>query len=235
MLDAYGSENDTGSSSSLDFDVPDPIRARHPSDGKNVSSLTVSELRNWLLVFADHLIDNAELLTSLDSAIGDADHGVNMERGAVALSLALAGPPAALPADLFQTAGDSLLDGVGGAAGPLYASFFFGVLATQCSTPFNLQTRSKAVSRNSWREVGPRSATRPWSMPPNQAHAPCRMPHVPGNRWRRSSMSVEGQLNTGATQPNHSKLAKVGLATWGRDQSAMSIRARHQWLCFSVH
>ena len=39
-----------------------------------------AELGRWLRAFADAVTDNADDLTALDSAIGDADHGVNMRR-----------------------------------------------------------------------------------------------------------------------------------------------------------
>jgi phosphoenolpyruvate---glycerone phosphotransferase subunit DhaL len=91
-----------------------------------MSSLTVLALTKWLLLFSDLLSENTENLTRLDSAIGDADHGINMERGAEALRASLTGAAFDAPSDVFQAAGDALLEGVGGAAGPLYASFFFG-------------------------------------------------------------------------------------------------------------
>ncbi len=96
-------------------------------DQSNESSLTVTALTKWVLSFADLLDENTEVLTRLDSAIGDADHGINMERGAHALRVALADTVSDSPSALFHAVGDSLLEGVGGAAGPLYASFFFGV------------------------------------------------------------------------------------------------------------
>jgi phosphoenolpyruvate---glycerone phosphotransferase subunit DhaL len=70
------------------------------------------------------MIDHAEELTALDSAIGDGDHGANMKRGfeAVLADLdALAGKP--LP-EALKTAGMQLVMKVGGASGPLYGTLF---------------------------------------------------------------------------------------------------------------
>ena len=81
------------------------------------------QLLEWLeelqRVFADH----RERLTELDAAIGDADHGTNMERGFTAAGKELAGAPAAIDALLHAVAA-TLIRTVGGASGPLYGTFF---------------------------------------------------------------------------------------------------------------
>jgi dihydroxyacetone kinase-like protein len=63
-------------------------------------------------------------LTELDSAIGDADHGVNMQRGFTAVLAALDCYEAKGPGDVLVKTGNTLISAVGGAAGPLYGSFF---------------------------------------------------------------------------------------------------------------
>jgi dihydroxyacetone kinase-like protein len=71
--------------------------------------------------------DNAGLLTELDSAIGDGDHGANMSRGfdAVAARAGELGDLAAGPA--LQRLGMTLVTNVGGASGPLYGSLFMAM------------------------------------------------------------------------------------------------------------
>jgi dihydroxyacetone kinase-like protein len=71
--------------------------------------------------------DNAGLLTELDSAIGDGDHGANMSRGfdAVAMRAGELGDLAAGPA--LQRLGMTLVTSVGGASGPLYGSLFMAM------------------------------------------------------------------------------------------------------------
>jgi dihydroxyacetone kinase-like protein len=68
--------------------------------------------------------ENAQFLTDLDAAIGDADHGINMDRGMTAVLAAL---DEATPADmsaLCKQVGMTLVKSVGGASGPLYGTFF---------------------------------------------------------------------------------------------------------------
>jgi phosphoenolpyruvate---glycerone phosphotransferase subunit DhaL len=81
-------------------------------------------LGRWLRAFADAVTDNADELTKLDSAIGDADHGANMRRGMVAVVGKLDAAPDAPPATLLKTAGMTLVSTVGGASGPLYGTLF---------------------------------------------------------------------------------------------------------------
>jgi len=98
----------------------------------------------WLRAFAAEVAARRDELTDLDAAIGDADHGVNMDRGMQAVVAMLpgaavadehaAGPEAAAAGEgsaapaalgpLFKTAGMTLVSTVGGAAGPLYGTFF---------------------------------------------------------------------------------------------------------------
>ncbi|TYL36045.1 dihydroxyacetone kinase subunit L [Natronococcus pandeyae] len=68
---------------------------------------------------ADRLAEEKEHLTDLDSAIGDADHGANMNRGFQA-ALERLEETDGDPAELVKTAGVALVSEVGGAAGPLY-------------------------------------------------------------------------------------------------------------------
>ena len=83
------------------------------------------ELANaWMRAVA-HLMDrDKDRLTQLDSAIGDADHGVNMQRGFTAVTTALDGYHAQSFGDVLVKAGNTLISAVGGAAGPLYGSLF---------------------------------------------------------------------------------------------------------------
>ncbi|MET9346144.1 dihydroxyacetone kinase subunit DhaL [Streptomyces termitum] len=64
----------------------------------------------------------AERLTELDSAIGDADHGANLRRGFTAVAEALAKEPPATPGGVLAAAGRQLISTVGGASGPLYGT-----------------------------------------------------------------------------------------------------------------
>jgi phosphoenolpyruvate---glycerone phosphotransferase subunit DhaL len=81
-------------------------------------------LDRWIREFAGQVAAHKELLTQLDAAIGDADHGANMDRGMTAVVAALAGSPPANAALLLKQVGMTLVSTVGGASGPLYGTFF---------------------------------------------------------------------------------------------------------------
>jgi phosphoenolpyruvate---glycerone phosphotransferase subunit DhaL len=87
-------------------------------------------LERWLRLSGERIHDQAEALTGLDQAIGDGDHGINMDRGFTAIVGQLdAGAPEgesdqARAGALVRTAGRTLISTVGGAAGPLYGTAF---------------------------------------------------------------------------------------------------------------
>ena len=82
----------------------------------------------WLRLAASRLHDQAAALTALDQAIGDGDHGTNMDRGFKAIVANLDGERPDGDGDLgagatrLRTAGRTLISTVGGAAGPLYGT-----------------------------------------------------------------------------------------------------------------
>ncbi|MEY9892708.1 dihydroxyacetone kinase-like protein [Catenulispora sp. MAP12-49] len=80
--------------------------------------------RAWVRAVAAAMDEHKDHLTQLDSAIGDADHGVNMQRGFTAVLAALDGYEAAGVGDVLVKTGTTLISNVGGAAGPLYGTFF---------------------------------------------------------------------------------------------------------------
>jgi phosphoenolpyruvate---glycerone phosphotransferase subunit DhaL len=80
----------------------------------------------WIRRTAGVIDENAGMLTRLDSAIGDGDHGANMNRGFRAVLERIAGLDGDFAA-LFRGVGMALIGKVGGAAGPLYGSFYLGL------------------------------------------------------------------------------------------------------------
>jgi phosphoenolpyruvate---glycerone phosphotransferase subunit DhaL len=86
--------------------------------------ITIDQLAGWLRRFRELVIKNQGELTELDSAIGDADHGINMARGMTAVTDKLEGHEPAHVNELFKTAAMTLVTSVGGASGPLYGTFF---------------------------------------------------------------------------------------------------------------
>jgi dihydroxyacetone kinase-like protein len=67
-------------------------------------------------------IEQRDYLTHLDAAIGDADHGLNMDRGFSAALEKVRGADGRPPGELLEVVGTTLVLSVGGAAGPLYGS-----------------------------------------------------------------------------------------------------------------
>lgn len=89
-------------------------------------SVSYREVTEWIRAFAASIAENKEYLTELDSAIGDADHGINMNRGMQAVLGKLDQAPAGQPdvGALLKTVGMTLVSTVGGAGGPLYGTLF---------------------------------------------------------------------------------------------------------------
>jgi phosphoenolpyruvate---glycerone phosphotransferase subunit DhaL len=84
----------------------------------------VDALQRWIRLFAQSVKQHRDQLTQLDAAIGDADHGTNMDRGMTAAVAALDAAPPATAAALLKQVGMTLVSTVGGASGPLYGTLF---------------------------------------------------------------------------------------------------------------
>lgn len=78
--------------------------------------------RRWMLTTAAAVDQEADRLTELDSAIGDADHGANLKRGFTAVRAALEDEPPQTPGAVLVLSGRQLISKVGGASGPLYGT-----------------------------------------------------------------------------------------------------------------
>jgi len=87
-------------------------------------TVSYAEVRSWVEAFASVVAANKEYLTKLDSAIGDADHGINMNRGMQAVLGKLDTVPDGDIGVLLRTVGMTLVSTVGGAGGPLYGTLF---------------------------------------------------------------------------------------------------------------
>ncbi|WP_327287707.1 dihydroxyacetone kinase subunit DhaL [Streptomyces sp. NBC_01198] len=80
--------------------------------------------RAWVQAIAAVMAGERDRLTQLDSAIGDADHGVNMQRGFAAAAAALDDDGLKTVGAVLVKVGSTLISSVGGASGPLYGSTF---------------------------------------------------------------------------------------------------------------
>lgn len=91
---------------------------------------TRDQIVTWIDRLESVYVENKEYLTELDSAIGDADHGINMARGFTAAKKALAeNPPEDIGAAL-KAVSMTLIKTVGGASGPLFGTFFLKAATT---------------------------------------------------------------------------------------------------------
>jgi dihydroxyacetone kinase-like protein len=89
-----------------------------------MSTVDAAALTAWVREFARLAHEQRDALTRLDAAIGDADHGANLDRGLTAAVAALEAQPADDPAAVLKTVATTLIKTVGGASGPLYGTFF---------------------------------------------------------------------------------------------------------------
>ncbi|MFF6914589.1 dihydroxyacetone kinase subunit DhaL [Streptomyces sp. NPDC012466] len=78
--------------------------------------------RRWMTATAASVDREAERLTALDSPIGDADHGSNLQRGFTAVVAVLEKEAPGTPGGVLTLAGRQLISTVGGASGPLYGT-----------------------------------------------------------------------------------------------------------------
>jgi len=106
-----------------------------------MTEVDTAALSAWLREFARLVAENKTLLTDLDSAIGDADHGTNLDRGMTAVLAVL---DAGTPAELFKRTGMSLVSAVGGTSGPLYGTAFLR-MATAAGDAATLDTAGFAA------------------------------------------------------------------------------------------
>jgi dihydroxyacetone kinase-like protein len=87
------------------------------------ASVDANTVRRWLAASAAAISEQRDYLTQLDAAIGDADHGANMDRGFTAVLERLDGEASSEPpGKLLLTAGSTLVSTVGGASGPLWGT-----------------------------------------------------------------------------------------------------------------
>ncbi|MEQ7127394.1 dihydroxyacetone kinase subunit DhaL [Actinopolymorpha sp. B11F2] len=88
-------------------------------------AVTTQDLVTFVTAYAEVIAANRAYLIDLDAAIGDADHGENLDRGMKAAMAELAdAPDEVAPAEVLRRVATALVSKVGGAAGPLYGTAF---------------------------------------------------------------------------------------------------------------
>jgi dihydroxyacetone kinase-like protein len=96
---------------------------------EGIELMTNEDTLRWLERTAGVLRENRAYLTDLDSAIGDADHGINMDRGFSAVRAKFPSMAGMDIATQLRTVGMTLVSTVGGASGPLYGTAYLRAAA----------------------------------------------------------------------------------------------------------
>lgn len=109
--------------------------------------ISQAQILQWLENCAQKFNENQQFLTELDTAIGDADHGLNMQRG---FSKVIEKLPTVADKDIgtiLKTTGMTLLSSVGGASGPLFGTLFMKMAqSTAGKQQLSLEEFSQALS-----------------------------------------------------------------------------------------
>jgi phosphoenolpyruvate---glycerone phosphotransferase subunit DhaL len=87
-------------------------------------NITSTAVRDWIRAYADEVAEHRVELVQLDTAIGDGDHGTNMDRGMRKAVEKIEGVEDEDIGALLKAVGMALVSSVGGAAGPLYGTLF---------------------------------------------------------------------------------------------------------------
>ena len=122
------------------------------STSSGTSVLDAEFVPRWVGDAAARIDEQRDFLTQLDAAIGDADHGVNMQRGFAAAVATLQSSSDRSPGSLLEEVGKTLIYRVGGAAGPLYGTGFrrIGVTFSDTQLDRSLVSISSIVVRARW-------------------------------------------------------------------------------------
>ncbi|HWD70874.1 MAG TPA: dihydroxyacetone kinase subunit DhaL [Solirubrobacteraceae bacterium] len=87
-------------------------------------AIETASVQRWMELFAEAMAEHRQELVRLDTAIGDGDHGTNMDRGMQKAVEKLRADPQPDPGAVLKTVAMTLISTVGGAAGPLYGTLF---------------------------------------------------------------------------------------------------------------
>ena len=98
-------------------------------------AIDTDQMVDWMGRFADEMAEHRQELVRLDTAIGDGDHGTNMDRGMKKAVAKLQESPPSDPGAALKAVAMALISSVGGAAGPLYGTLFLQMGTALGSAP----------------------------------------------------------------------------------------------------
>ena len=157
-----------------------------PLGGLMADGVTVDMVVAWIATSAERIEEQKAYLTRLDSDIGDADHGINMNRGLQAAMAKLTDSPPTDIGGALNSVGMTMVSKVGGASGPLYGTIFI-----EMGRRLPARSRSRPGTGRTWSAPGwPGSnaggrrnrGTRRWSTPFSPPSRPSTVPRRPGHR-----------------------------------------------------
>lgn len=93
---------------------------------KTINSLTPDQVKDMFLYAGKQIIESKPLLTKVDSAIGDGDHGIGMSVGFTKAEENLLAKECETINDVFKTIGMSMINSMGGASGVIFGTMFVG-------------------------------------------------------------------------------------------------------------
>ena len=126
----------------------------------------VEKVSRWIELFGEKVTENKDHLNKLDTAIGDGDHGSNMNRGAAAVKEKAAETDYDDLSDLFRDVGMTLVSKVGGASGPLYGSAFINMAKTSKETEDIgeiLESGLEGIQKRGHAEIGEKTMVDEWA------------------------------------------------------------------------
>ena len=169
-------------------------------------SLDAAWARRWIELSAADIAEQRDYLVDLDRAIGDGDHGENMDRGFKAAVEALEQTQPGSVAEVLKTVAKTLMSTVGGAAGPLYGTAFLraskaagdgdldgaGVAAVIAGALDGIQARGKATT-------GEKTMVDAWTPALEAARAAVESGSDPANVLEAAATAAEA--GAAATEP----------------------------------
>lgn len=110
--------------------------------------ITKAQLVTWIKLSAEAMRDHEDVLTRLDAAIGDADHGINMVRGFSKVMKVLPDFEDEDISSILKKTGMALLSSIGGVSGPLYGTFYLkGAIAASGKDLLSLEDLEDVLKR----------------------------------------------------------------------------------------
>ena len=196
-----------------------------PALGRLNVGLDVNWAVKWLTLSAQAMADHRVELIDLDRAIGDSDHGENMDRGFKAVMDKLAESPPATPGAALKLTAMALMSKVGGAAGPLYGTAFLRAATALGDTPdidpagmaaALLAARDGVVARGK-AESGDKTMVDAWTPAVEAAAVPAAAAAADGDVLKVLLAAEAAEAGAVATDP---LIARKGRASYLGERSA---------------